>query len=134
LEAGLRWLADGFTARTGIEVKVQSSWPGRLPDETETCLFRIAQEALTNIARHSGAKRATIALESGGESIRLTVQDDGHGLDPSAVNGRGLGLTGIRARARSAGGEAQVRSRPGEGVAIEVRVPICPEAHPQPAG
>jgi signal transduction histidine kinase len=134
LEAGLRWLADGFAARTGIDVKVQSSWPGRLPDETETCLFRIAQEALTNIARHSGAKRASITLESGSDGIRLSVEDDGRGLDAAAGNGRGMGLTGIRARARSAGGEANVRSRPGEGVVIEVRVPLCHEAHPHPVG
>src|ERR1019366_3627996 len=56
LEAGLRWLAEGFAARTGIEVAVDSSYSGRLPDESETHLFRIAQEALTNIARHAGAK------------------------------------------------------------------------------
>jgi signal transduction histidine kinase len=134
LEAGLRWLADGFSARTGIEVKVQSSWPGRLPDEVETHLFRIAQEALTNIARHSGAKHATITLEPGGESIRLAIEDDGRGLDAGATDGRGLGLTGIRARARSAGGVAQVRSTPGDGVLIEVQVPLCHEAHPHPAG
>src|SRR5581483_4378767 len=60
LEAGLRWLAEGFAVRTGIDVKVESAYSGRLPDETETHLFRIAQEALTNVARHSGARRVTI--------------------------------------------------------------------------
>jgi signal transduction histidine kinase len=134
LEAGLRWLAEGFTARTGIEVKVDSSWPDRLADETETHLFRIAQEALTNIARHSGAKHATITLEPAGESIRLMVKDDGRGLAAVPSNGRGMGLTGIRARARSAGGEAQIRSKPGGGVLIEVRVPIRHEAHSNPVG
>jgi signal transduction histidine kinase len=135
LEAGLKWLAEGFAARTGVDVRLHSSWPGRLPDETETCLFRIAQEALTNVARHSGAKRVTLTLEpAASDSVRLTIHDDGRGLDTSTVNGRGLGLTGIRARARSAGGEAQVRSRPGEGVLIEVRVPVSHEAHPHPAG
>jgi signal transduction histidine kinase len=134
LEAGLRWLAEGFTARTGIEVKVESRWPGRLADETETHLFRIAQEALTNIARHSGAKHATITLEPAGESIRLSVRDDGRGLATAPSNGRGMGLTGIRARARSAGGDAQIRSKPGDGVLIEVRVPNRHEAYPNPAG
>jgi signal transduction histidine kinase len=134
LEAGLRWLAEGFTARTGIDVKVDSRWPDRLADETETHLFRIAQEALTNIARHSGAKHATITLEPAGESIRLSVADDGRGLAATPTNGRGMGLTGIRARARSAGGDAQIRSKPGDGVLIEVRVPNRHEAHPNPAG
>ena len=62
LEAGLRWLAEGFAARTGIEVEVDSTYSGRLPDETETHLFRIAQEALTNIARHSGARHVEVQL------------------------------------------------------------------------
>jgi signal transduction histidine kinase len=59
LEAGLRWLVEGFAARTGIEATLESSCSGRLPDETETHLFRIAQEALTNVARHAGAKRVS---------------------------------------------------------------------------
>src|SRR5262249_6048556 len=134
LEAGLRWLAEGFAARTGIEVGVNSTFPDRLPDETETHLFRIAQEALTNIARHSGATRATITLEPVGDEIWLAIHDDGRGLGATPSNGHGLGLTGMRARARSAGGDAEVRSRPGEGVLIEVRVPIRHEAHPNPVG
>ena len=59
LEAGLRWLAEGFAARTGIDVQVESTYSGRLPDDTETHLFRIAQEALTNVARHADAKHVT---------------------------------------------------------------------------
>ena len=121
LDAGLRWLAEGFSARTGVEVEVESSFQGRLADETETHLFRIAQEALTNVARHSGAKHVHIKLGSGGGEIRLTIRDDGHGLNGSTAQGRGLGMIGMRARARSAGGDVSVRSD--RGVAIEVRVP-----------
>src|SRR5271157_672036 len=124
LEAGLRWLAEGFAARTGIEVAVDSSYSGRLPDETETHLFRISQEALTNIARHAGAKHVHMKLTSGGGEIRLSIQDDGCGLSDAPAGGRGLGLIGMRARARSAGGDVTVRSRPGQGVLIEVRVPL----------
>jgi signal transduction histidine kinase len=124
LEAGLRWLAEGFSARTGIEVTVDSSYSGRLPDETETHLFRIAQEALTNVARHSGAKHVRIKLESAESEICLAIQDDGHGFGAEQPNGRGLGLIGMRARARSAGGDVSVVSRPGDGVKIEARVPI----------
>jgi signal transduction histidine kinase len=138
LEAGLRWLAEGFSARTGIEVDFQSQYAGRLPDETETHLFRIAQEALTNVARHSGARHAAIRLESHADEIRLEIRDDGHGFTPvpgaAAKPGQGLGLVGISARARGAGGEANVRARPGEGVVIEVRIPLRHETHTHPAG
>ncbi len=130
LEAGLRWLAEGFSARTGIAVEVQSQHPGRLPDETETHLFRIAQEALTNVARHSGARHVQIRLEARGEEISLSIHDDGRGLPDHPANGRGLGMIGMRARARSAGGDVSIHSRPGEGVRVEVRVPLKPETAP----
>jgi signal transduction histidine kinase len=134
LEAGLRWLAEGFATRTGIEVKVESKCDERLADETETHLFRIAQEALTNVARHSGAKHVGIALQPEAGDVRLTIEDDGRGLPPDGAGRNGLGLIGIRARARSAGGSADIRSTPGHGVVIEVRVPIRNEAHPNIAG
>jgi len=134
LEAGLRWLCDGFAARTAIEVDLRSSYSGRLSDDTETHLFRIAQEALTNVARHSAARHVGVILESQGEEIRLTIQDDGRGLPAEPTGGRGLGLIGMRARARSAGGDVSVRSRPGEGVVIEVRVPIRHETYSHTSG
>jgi signal transduction histidine kinase len=135
LEAGLRWLAEGFAARTGIEVTVDSNYSGRLPDETETHLFRISQEALTNIARHSGAQHVQMKLAGNGGDIRLTIQDDGRGLSGAPTSaGRGLGLIGMRARARSAGGDVSVHSRAGQGVLIEVRVPHRHETHSHPAG
>jgi len=124
LEAGIRWLCESFASRTGIEVQARSSYSGRLPEQTETHLFRIAQEALTNIARHSGATQAEVKLESCGGEIRLSIRDNGRGLSQAAMGGRrGLGMTGMRARARSAGGDVAVHSNPGEGVVIEVRVP-----------
>jgi signal transduction histidine kinase len=133
LEAGLRWLCEGFAARTGVTVNFHSAFSGRMPDETETHLFRIAQEALTNIARHSGAKHVQVKLEREAGAIRLSIRDDGRGLPrPAPAGVRGLGLVGMRARARGAGGDAVVSSRPGEGVLIEVRVPD--ETHTHPAG
>jgi signal transduction histidine kinase len=128
LEAGLRWLGEGFAARTGIDVKVDSTYPGRLADETETHLFRISQEALTNVARHSGAKHVTLRLAPDGPNIRLSIEDDGHGLGAVQSGDHGLGLIGIRARARSAGGDADIHSRPGQGVRIDVRVPVTPRS------
>jgi signal transduction histidine kinase len=134
LEAGVRWLAEGFAARTGIDVKFTSTFSGRLTDEAETHLFRIAQEALTNVARHAEAKHVEITLESAGAEILLRVEDDGRGLGAAPSDGRGLGMIGMRARARSAGGDVAVRSRPGQGVLIEVRAPIRNETHSHPAG
>jgi signal transduction histidine kinase len=133
LEAGLRWLAEGFHTRTGIEVTVHSTYSGRLPDEAETHLFRIAQEALTNVARHAGAKHVAIRLESAPSGICLSIADDGRGLGAGTPGGRGLGMIGMRARARSAGGDVTVQSKPGEGVVIEVRIPLN-ETDTHPAG
>ncbi len=134
LEAGLRWLSEGFAARTGVEVTLDSSYSGRLPDETETHLFRISQEALTNIARHAGARHVQMKLTGIDGEIRLSIQDDGRGFGAAPSGTRGLGLIGMRARARSAGGDVMVASHPGEGVLIEVRVPLRHEAHSHPAG
>jgi signal transduction histidine kinase len=130
----LRWLTEGFSTRTGIAVDLQSNDPGRLPDETETHLYRIAQEALTNVARHSGAKNVHMNLESRGGEIYLSIQDDGQGLPDAPVNGSGMGMIGMRARARSAGGDVKVHSRPGAGVLIEVRAPIRHETHSHSSG
>jgi signal transduction histidine kinase len=126
LEAGLRWLAEGFANRTGIEVDFQGGLIGRLPDETETHLFRIAQEALTNVARHSGAQHVWMSLAQHSGEVELCIRDDGRGLPAAFANGaavNGMGMIGMRARARSTGGDVTVRSTPGSGVQIDVRVP-----------
>jgi len=123
LEAALRWLCEGFTHRTGIQTEFTSGISGRLPDETETHLFRLTQEALTNVARHSGARHATVTLESQGGEVCLSIRDDGRGLAAAGDGPRGMGMIGMRARARSVGGDLSVRSKAGQGVEIEVRVP-----------
>ena len=135
LEAGLRWLTEGFATRTGIDVKFESNHPGRLPDETETHLFRIAQEALTNVARHAEARHVRMKLRSENGRICLSIEDDGHGLSSAPPDGRGMGMIGMRARARSAGGDVKVRSTPGHGVLIEVEIPLRYEqTHTHPVG
>ena len=105
-----------------------------MPDEAETHLFRIAQEALTNVARHASAKHVRVRLEAIGDKVLLGIGDDGCGLGTAAAHPHGLGLIGMRARARSAGGDVEVRSRPGEGVLIEVRVPLGDQTHSNPVG
>jgi signal transduction histidine kinase len=134
LAEALAGLARDFTSGTGIPVSVHTSVElHELPLRTEAELFRIAQEALTNVARHSGARRVTIRLEGAPGSIRLSISDDGRGLGAVSGGGRGLGMIGMRARARSAGGDLSVQSAPGAGVVIEVRIPLH-ETHTHPAG
>jgi signal transduction histidine kinase len=122
LDAGLRWLVARFQERTRVPVHYQSKFDGRLPDETETHLFRIVQEALTNVARHAGATQVTIDVEQIEGTIRLRLADNGRGLGADRRNG--MGLSGMRARARSAGGELTLKSEPGGGVTIEVWAPV----------
>lgn len=129
LQAGLRWLCEGFTHRTGIETDFQSNLEGRLADETETHLFRLTQEALTNVARHSGARKAVVTLESKGDQVCLSIRDDGHGLPSGGAPAGGMGMIGMRARARSLGGDLTVHSREGQGVEIEARVPARSAKH-----
>jgi signal transduction histidine kinase len=124
LDASIRSVADRFNQRTGIEVDFQSEFAGRLAEETETHLFRIVQEALTNVARHSGATRVCIHLRPEGERLCLSFADNGGGLQPSDRAANGIGMTGMRARARSAGGGMSIRSQPGEGLRIEAWVPL----------
>lgn len=124
LEAGLRWLAEKFAQRTRIKVDCDSTCPGRFADETETHLFRIAQEALTNIARHAEATRVVIQLALEDKNIRLSIIDDGKGLpaEPSA-SPPSLGMVGMRARARQCGGELNVTATQPHGLRIEAVVP-----------
>jgi signal transduction histidine kinase len=124
LDAGIRWLAERFSERTGIDADYRSHFDGRLADETETHLFRIVQEALTNVARHANASRVTIFLRAENGKIRLTLSDNGRGFPQASPGHSGMGLTGMRARARSAGGDCTISSTTGGGVTVDVTAPI----------
>src|SRR5580698_8117593 len=124
LDAGIRWLAERFSERTGIDADYRSHFDGRLADETETHLFRIVQEALTNVARHANASRVTIFLRVENGNIRLTLSDNGRGFPQSPPGHTGMGLTGMCARARSAGGDCAISSTSGGGVTVDVTAPI----------
>ncbi|MBI5282710.1 MAG: hypothetical protein HY858_13580 [Candidatus Solibacter usitatus] len=125
LPAGLKWLCDRFKLRTGIDVECSSTFEGRIADETETHLFRIAQEALTNVARHAKATHVSVRLLRQDGQINLHISDNGQGVQPGApAADHGLGLVGMRARARSAGGELKVQTAPGKGVEIAASFPI----------
>ena len=90
----------------------------------EAALYRICQEALTNVGRHSGAGRVTVRLVATPERVRLIVEDDGRGFDVSEVPADRHGLAGMRERAEMLGGTLQVRTGPGAGTRIEASVPL----------
>lgn len=122
LDAGLRWLTEGFAQRTGLPVDYQSTFRGRLDDEIETHLFRIAQEALTNVARHSGASAVKVELHARNDRVMMAIEDNGRGLREASAQ-PSLGVIGMRARAREIDAELSFRAPAGGGVRIEVDVP-----------
>lgn len=114
----------------GIEYEIDASQIGdRLDPIVETALFRIHQEALTNIMRHAKAEHVQLKLWRGEGVIVAEIQDDGVGFDPDSFKdgnrgGRGYGLLGMRERALLLGGEIEIDSRPGEGTRVEVKIPV----------
>ena len=108
---------EEFARRSGIETDISLDLPYRLPDDTEILLFRVLQESLTNIHRHSSSKRAKIRAGMDGEVVSLEVRDFGHGISPEVLenfrtsgNGTGIGLAGIRERLREVDGKLDLSS------------------------
>jgi signal transduction histidine kinase len=96
-----------------------------LPADVALCLYRVTQEALQNVIKHSGAKNATVELTAADGEIHLNVADDGKGFDITAVPvGQGLGLVSVRERVRLVHGQVHWRSLPGKGTHVYVRVPL----------
>jgi signal transduction histidine kinase len=125
LTSGLRWYAEQFTRRTGLPVVVTEAQPAcRVSPTTEEALFRIAQEALANVAKYAHAQRATIAVDATPERIRLEIQDDGRGFDPDLIlppaRESGWGLMIMRERAAAVGADLRIDSAPGHGTRIVV--------------
>ena len=134
-EAGLnsasRWFVEGFGKRSGIDVNLDiRDGAGRFPEATELVLFRVLQESLTNVHRHSGAKRADVSLQTARNQVILRVRDYGSGMPPSVAkslredgSGGGVGLAGMTERIREIGGTLEVNSS-AVGTEIVARVPI----------
>jgi NO-binding membrane sensor protein with MHYT domain/two-component sensor histidine kinase len=119
----LQWYARQFSQRTGIDVTVRGEEPRRrLGPQIEITLFRIAQEALNNVAKHAHAAHVDVVLEQSGSEYVLSLSDDGTGFDPLAPSGPGHGIAIMRERARSVGGTFEVRGAPGQGTHITVRI------------
>ena len=96
----------------------------RLDPDIELALFRVAQEALSNIIKHASARRVTVVLVKHGDRVRLVVEDDGRGFDPELEVGSGLGLVGMRERIGQLGGEIHMESQPQKGTTLAVSVPL----------
>jgi two-component system sensor histidine kinase UhpB len=136
LGAAIEWQANEFQKRTEILCRCQ------LPDEAidltpdrSTALFRIFQEILTNVARHSGATEVEVILSCDSEGVLLTVRDNGRGVTESELTDFGsLGLLGMRERASLLGGEVSISGKPGEGTEVVARIPFKPLTTARSAG
>lgn len=125
LDSALRQLAHDVESRSGMQVVVQTdAMAGRLPTAVETAFYRIAQEALTNVARHSQAARVDVHVAHCDGRMWLRVADDGIGFQVDAVTS-GLGLLGIRERVAMLAGHTRVVSAPGQGTQLVVEVPLA---------
>jgi PAS domain S-box-containing protein len=131
LAAALRWYVDRYGQRTGIKAEVLTGFEerGRLPRDLETECFRIAQEALTNVARHARATRVCVQLDGGVEKLVLTVTDNGIGFDTEnlisgASSAATLGLRGMRERALAMNGRIEINSSPGAGTQVRATLPL----------
>jgi signal transduction histidine kinase len=136
-EAGLssasRWFVEGFGKRSGIDVNLDIlDGDARLPEATELVLFRVLQESLTNVHRHSGATRADVSLQTAGNQVILRVRDYGRGMPVALAqslredgSGGGVGLAGMTERLREIGGTLEINSST-IGTEVVARVPAQP--------
>jgi two-component system, NarL family, sensor histidine kinase DevS len=129
LEAALERLAGSFAEQTGIVVDVQTRLDGRLPTEIETALYRIVQEALTNVVKHAQAAKVSILVTPKDGAVAALIEDDGRGFEPGAEGdagggGGGLGLVGMTERVSLLGGRLTVESTQGTGTTVMAEVPL----------
>jgi signal transduction histidine kinase len=119
-------LAETFAERSGIATAVQAALGDeRLPADTETALYRLVQEALTNIVKHAAATSVNIVLIRRDSGVSAVIEDDGQGFDQSSIRNDSLGLVGMRERLALLGGELTVESRPGSGTALLAYLPLA---------
>jgi len=126
LAPALREYCDDWSRRTGIaaDVRVQGEQPASL--EVEQALFRVAQEALANVARHSGATSVEVRLSWEPQALLLTITDNGSGFDAVAAAGKGVGLQSMRERVEAIGGTLALRAAPGgPGARVEACAPLA---------
>jgi signal transduction histidine kinase len=124
LVPALERLAHGFAEETGIEVDLEAgAITERLPREVETAIYRIVQESLTNVVKHAQAGRVSVFLTRTDGRVKAVIEDDGRGFDPSATDGGGIGLVGMRERIELLDGTLIVESSATSGTTVAVEVP-----------
>jgi signal transduction histidine kinase len=137
LPDAVRWYVEGLTERSGMRINLSIPESlGRLPDEMELALFRIMQECLTNVHRHSGSKTAAIRISREADHVSLEIEDEGRGIPPEKLpgiqgRGSGVGITGIRERIRQLRGVVNIQSN-GHGTKIAVTLPTSMTATSEP--
>jgi PAS domain S-box-containing protein len=126
LEQTLAGLCDELSNRHGVLIDCHvENLPTGLPTEISVCVYRVVQEALQNVVKHSGSRHAHVALHGGVDDITLTVKDSGVGFDPyEAMSGRGLGLTSMAERLKLVGGQLAIHSERGGGTMVQALVPV----------
>jgi signal transduction histidine kinase len=118
-------LSQTFSESSGIRVDLEATLGDeRVPTEVETTVYRIVQEALTNVVKHAGATRVSILLVRRDSSLTAVIEDDGRGFDPDTVDDSSLGLDGMRERAELHDGRLTVETSPGQGTTLRVEVPL----------
>jgi len=132
LAASLRTLADTLEARTGLSITLTGEVERRFAVRTEAAVYRVVEEALTNVMRHAGARSVTISLAHKDDRLTVVVEDDGAGFEPSAFGltaGRRMGLLCMEERARLLDGSVEIDSAPGRGTAVRLELPVPPARH-----
>ena len=125
LVAAVERLSETFREQSGLQVDLEARLgESRLPSEVETILYRVVQEALTNIVRHAGAGRVSILLAQKDGAVVAVVEDDGSGFDPGATREDALGLAGMRERVGLVGGRLQIETTAGAGTTLVAEVPL----------
>jgi signal transduction histidine kinase len=130
--AAIKWMVKNFQNRTGIRCKVAVQGVDKISDTARaTAIFRIAQEALTNVMRHATASQADVSLERKDDTLVLEVRDNGIGIKEGRIfDSKSLGLVGIRERVLLLGGEALISGKTGEGTVVRVTLPMEERANP----